>query len=322
MKLVMDTNRPGPLCAFERAKFRLQRWVRTAAKLSMSVLMLGLSGCVSLSIHTHKVTKTVQAAHVLNATLEQLNSRLAAQYAAVKTLNAKVEIKVSTGGQHEGQVQEVIPTFSGFLLLRKPSDLRVILQLPVLGSLGLDMTSNGKTFKLLVPKKNIAREGSEEVTTPSTKGFENLRPKVIRDALLVPPVGADEFVSETQNARILPAVPGKKEDIEEPDYDLTVTKKKQGNELETIRVIHISRVTLKPYEQDIYDAEGHLVEIVTYDKYQKFGNIDYPMSIAISMPIYEYSLKIEITKLTLNQEMDDEQFVLKFPENMPVQKMP
>ena len=323
MSVPNPSNSSSDRSRFVSARLKASRRVRCAfATLLLPAFALSMTGCTSLAIHNRAVKKTVQAQNIKNASLVQLNSQLGAQYLAVKTMSARVEIKVAQGGTHEGQVQEVIPVFSGFMLLRKPSDLRVILQVPVLGSLGLDMSSNGKEFKLLVPKKNIAREGSEEVTTPSTTGFENLRPKVIRDALLVPPVSAEEFVSETQNARIIPAAPGKKEDVEEPDYDLTVTRKKKGNELETVRVIHISRVTLKPYEQDIYDPEGHLVEIVTYDKYQKFGEIDYPMSIAISMPIYEYSLKIEITKLTLNQDMDDEQFVLKFPENMTVQKMP
>jgi outer membrane lipoprotein-sorting protein len=280
---------------------------------------LSLSGC--LTVHSRTVDKTVVAKNLMDATLDQLNHRLEDQYGAVKTINAKVTIKASTGGQHEGEVKE-IPAFSGFILLRKPSDLRVIMELPVLGSMALDMVADGKTFKLSVPPRKVAREGSEQLTTPSSKGFENLRPSVVRDALQVPPVGADEFVSETQNARILPPVKGRKETTEEPDYDLTVSRVKQGNELQTIRVIHVSRVTLKPYEQDIYDKDGHLVEVVTYDKYQRFGDIDFPMSILITMPIDEYAMQIDITKLTLNQDMDDEQFVLKFPEGTPVQKMP
>jgi len=280
-----------------------------------------LSGCLSLTIHRRTVDKTVVATNLMDATLEQLNRRLADQYGAVKTINAKVTIKPSTGGHHEGEVKE-IPAFSGFILLRKPSVLRVIMELPVLGSMALDMVADGKTFKLSVPPRKVAREGSEQVTTPSSKGFENLRPSVVRDALQVPPVSADELVSRTANARILPPAKGKKEATEEPDYDLTVSRAKQGNELQTIRVIHVSRVTLKPYEQDIYNQAGQIVEIVTYDKYQKFGDIDFPMSILITMPIDEYSMQIDITKLTLNQDMDDEQFVLKFPEGTPVQKMP
>lgn len=282
-------------------------------------LALSLSGC--LTVHSRTVDKTVVAKNLMDATLEQLNNRLADQYSQLKTLNAKVTIKASTGGQHEGEVKE-IPAFSGYILLRKPSDLRVIMELPLVGSMALDMVADGKTFKLSIPPRKVAREGSEELTKPSSKGFENLRPSVVRDALRVPPVGGDEFVSETQNARILPPAKGKKEATEEPDYDLTISRVKQGNELQTVRVIHVSRVTLKPYEQDIYDKAGHLVEIVTYDKYQKFGDIDFPMSIHIAMPIDEYSMQIDVTKLTLNQDMDDEQFVLKFPEGTPVQKMP
>lgn len=266
--------------------------------------------------------KIVVAPNVMDATLDELNTKLGAQYSGIQTLNAKVNIKVATGGKKEGEVQEVIPTFSGYILLRKPSDLRTILQLPLVGSVAMDMVSDGTTFKLVVPPKKIGREGAEEVTKESSKGFENLRPSVIRDALLVPPVSEGEFVSETQDVRLLPPVPGKKVMTEEPDYDLTVTRLKSGKEMQTIRVTHISRVTLKPYEQDIYDAVGRLVEVVKYDNYQKFGDVDFPMSISITMPIYEYSLQIDIAALRLNQPMDDEQFKFDFPADIVVQKMP
>jgi hypothetical protein len=46
------------------------------------------------------------------------------------------------------------------------------------------------------------------------------------------------------------------------------------------------------------------------------------MSITITRPIDEYTLKIIIAKLTLNEPMDDESFKLEFPDNIPVQKMP
>jgi hypothetical protein len=313
MKALIQTNSTG---------LRLFAALRPIASVAaLTVAALSLTGCLSLTIRHRTVSKTVRASIVQDATLDQLNKQLAAQYNSVKTLNAKVTIKVSTGGHHEGEVQE-IPSFSGFILLRKPSDLRVILQLPLVGSMALDMVSDGKTFKLAVPPKKIAREGSEELTNPSQKGFENLRPKVIRDALLVPPVEADEFVSETQGFRIIPPAPGKKISTEEPDYDLTVTRHKTGNEEQTIRLTHISRVTLKPYEQDIYDDAGREIEIVTYDKYQNFNGIDFPTSILITMPLYEYSMQIDITRLTLNGNMDDESFKgFEFPAGIPVQKM-
>ncbi len=285
------------------------------------LLAVGLSGCLSIVAPSRRVKQTVLVTQVMDATLDELNSQLAKQYAAVQTLNAHVDIKATSGGQHSGEVRE-IPTLSGFMLLRKPSDLHVILQLPVVGSRALETVSDGKTFKLLVPSNKTALEGSEEVTTPSKKGFENLRPTIIREALLVPAVLPSELVGLVNGSRILPPAPGKKENTEEPDYDLNVYRLKKGNELEPVRVIHIGRVTLKPYQQDIYDQAGRLVTIVTYDNYQKSNGIDFPMSITISRPIDEYTLKITITKLTLNEPLDDESFKLEFPDNIPVQKMP
>ena len=285
-----------------------------------SLLLLGapLTGCYS--IRTHTVDKTVTAPHVLNATLDQLVEKMNDQYRAVQTLNATVDITASTGGRREGQVKE-IPTFAGYIMLRKPTDLRVLMLVPVLRSRALDMVSDGKNFKLLIPPKNKAVEGSDELTTPSKNGLENLRPNIIRDALLVPAVGPDEYIDLTESSRIITPARGKKEAVEEPDYDLVFLKVRTDHVLERVRVIHIGRTTLRPYQQDIYDHSGHIVTVVTYDKYQKYGDVDFPMSLLITRPLDEYTLKIDVSKLTVNGKLDDEQFVLKIPDNVPIQKM-
>ena len=313
MKALIQTNSMGlPMLA------ALRRVVAVAAVVGTA---LSLTGCLSLTIRHRTVDKTVRAPIVMDATLEQLNDHIAAQYAAVQTLNAAVDIQASVGGSQVGEVKEY-PSFSGYILMRKPNDMRVFMLVPVVRSLALDMVSDGKDFKLLIPPKNRAIEGSDqEVETPSTNGLENLRPYIIRDALMIPPVSPDELVSQTSDFRILPPAPGRKEAIEEPDYDLTVSRHKTGNELQTVRVIHMSGVTLKPYRQDIYGPAGRIVTTVTYDKYQKFGDIDFPMSILLTRPLDEYSLQIDVTKLTLNQKLDDESFALKIPDNIPVQTM-
>jgi hypothetical protein len=110
--------------------------------------------------------------------------------------------------------------------------------------------------------------------------------------------------------------------IEEPDYDLTVMKKGTGNVLITERVIHISRINMLPYQQDIYDDMGvQVVTTATYDKYQDSGVEQFPMLINISRPLDQYQLKIEVTKLSLNQKLEDDQFLLPIPDGVTVQKM-
>lgn len=288
------------------------------ALLALAALLPALTGCLGTRIRI--VQRTVVADHVLDATLAQLVAQIDAQTSAIQTITASVDIAATTGGAHQGQVKE-IPTFAGYIFLRKPADLHLLMLLPVVRSRALEMVADGKTFKLLIPPKNKAYEGSEALTNPSKNGLENIRPAVIRDALLVPLIQPDELVTLTQNQRILPPAPGRKETIEEPDYDLTVSRTKAGHELQTLRVIHISRVTLQPYQQDAYDPAGRISTVTTYTNFQKSGNTLFPMSILITRPLDEYTLKLDFTKLALNGKLEDDQFVLKIPDNIPVQKM-
>jgi outer membrane lipoprotein-sorting protein len=293
-------------------------WVRLGTVAFAGLMLLAGTGC--LSVRTRVVGHTIVENRILDATLDQLLSGLAAQDAAIQSLNASINITASTGGEHEGQVKE-IPTFAGYIFMRRPMDLRVLMLVPVLRSTALDMVSDGKQFKLSVPSKNMAITGADRVTTTGKNGLANLRPYIVRDALLIPTAGPDEYVTLTKGSRITPPAPGQKDSIEEPDYDLAILRNTKDHVLEQVRVIHFGRMTLKPYQQDIYDMEGRVVTTVTYAKYQKFGDLDFPGTITITRPIDEYKLKIDVTKLAFNQKLDDEQFVLPFPAGVPVQTM-
>jgi outer membrane lipoprotein-sorting protein len=298
------------------------------AAVAMQALALAFTGCLTgcLTGRTYSVNKTQIAPNVQTATLEDLLKKMSAQYAAVDTLNLKVNITPTEGGAHKGKVHD-IPTFAGYILLRKPADLRVIMLLPYVRSEALDMVSNGKDFTLVIPSGNDRRAvvGSETSTKSAKGGLYDLRPNDVRVALQIPPVAPEEFVALTLSSRTLVAAHGNVGAIEEPDYDITVLRQKPGDPnpkaLERVRVIHISRVTLQPYEQDLYDHDGQVVETIDYGNFQKFGEADYPMNIYIKRPVSEYTLQIDITKLTLNQTMDDEQFKLEIPEGIKVQKM-
>ncbi|WP_049789384.1 LolA family protein [Granulicella tundricola] len=282
-----------------------------------ALMLFGLTGCYS--IRTHTVGRTVVVTKVLDATLDQLLTQLAKQDDSIQTMNAKVDITASTGGEHEGEVKE-LPTFSGYIFLRRPGDLRVLMLVPLARSTGLDMVSDGTHFKLNVPYKQLAVIGEDKFTDSSKNGLENLRPYIVRDALLIPTATPDQYVTLTRGSRITPPGPGQKDSIEEPDYDITILSQTKDHVLEQLRVIHFGRITLQPYQQDYYH-EGRIVTTVTYDKYQKFGELTFPQSILITQPTNELKLKIDITKLTLNQKLDDEQFVLQFPEGAKVKTM-
>ena len=292
-----------------------------AFSLLFVLLSTGLTGCFKT---TRLVQKTQPPEIYISTSVEALQKRVSERDAAIKTFNATVLITASTGGGKEGKISEY-HAFSGHIFVRKPHDLRVILSLPVLGSRALDMVSNGDTFTMMNASTHgdIWRQGSNTVTKPSKNGLENLRPPVFFDSLLVPGVTTDEFVTLTESTRVLQPESKHQDAIEEPDYELTIMKKKDGNPaiLQRTRVIHISRVTMLPFQQDIYNADGQVETQATYDHYQPYGDQQFPALVVIKRPLDEYSLKVEITKLTLNEPFSDDQFELAIPPEAKVQKM-
>jgi len=285
--------------------------------MGLVTLAPALTGCLT---HIRTVPKTRPAEVVMTASLDHLLSQVETRFNHIQSINASVEIVASEGGARQGQIKE-LPSFSGYIFLRKPEDLRVLLRLPFLGSVGLDMVSDGKTWKLWVPRRNIAMTGTGEIADSSQHGIESLRPKVIFDSLLVRGLDPNQVVDLTQDSRIIPDPKDKKQLVEEPDYELTILEPPQSNIAHTLRVIHIGRSSLLPYQQDIYDQNGHVVTQAFYTNYQTFGDVQFPMKIEIKRPQDQYGLAITITKLTVNQKLEDDQFEVKFPEGVPVKTM-
>jgi outer membrane lipoprotein-sorting protein len=300
----------------------LQAWKTFRAVLLLGLGSVGLTGCFKTS---HMVPKTQAPDAYKTASIEELESGIAEREAKLKTLNAQVLITATTGGSKTGKVTEYT-SFRGYLFVQKPANLRVIMQLPVIGSRALDMVSDGKTFTLVHATEGHGdawMQGSDTVTTPSKNGLENLRPNVFLDSLLVPGATKDEFVALTESERVLKPETTKKAPVEEPDYDLVVLRRRDAtsNVMVRERLIHINRLDMLPFQQDIYDAKGEIVTQAQYENYRSFGDQVFPTLITIWRPQDEYSLKIQITKLTLNQEFDSDQFELKIPDGVAVKKM-
>jgi hypothetical protein len=124
----------------------------------------------------------------------------------------------------------------------------------------------------------------------------------------------DQVVALTQDSRTLRDPKTQKDVIKEPDYDIEFLSQPDGQVAHTLRVIHIGRATLLPYEQDIYNADGKVETQATYDNYQKFGDVNFPTKIVIQRPLDEYTLTITVAKATFNGEkLPEDQFKLDIP---------
>ena len=276
-----------------------------------------LTGCFS---SVRRVTRVQTVSTFKTVDVDQLEDGIAERDAAVQTLNAAVLITASTGGSKEGKVKQYT-SFRGYIFVEKPRHLRVILQVPFVGSRALDMVSDGKTFTLLIPPHNQAIVGNNEVTKVSKNGLENIRPAVFLDSLLVPAVVNEEYVTLTESTHVVAVAHGRTAQVDEPAYDLTVSRIANKHTLRDVRVIRISRVTLLPFEQDTFDDQGRTVTQTTYGDYLPAGGQQFPRLITISRPLDEYSLRVEITKLTLNEQFPNDQFELKIPSDVKVEHM-
>lgn len=256
------------------------------------------------------------------ASLDQLMQITKDRYNAIQSLNASVQIVASTGGGKEGSVTEYT-ALGGYILIRKPSDLRVILFLPIAHLRAIDMVTNGTTFNMSIPPKNRFITGTNAAEPNSKNPLENLRPGVFFDSLMIKPLGDGQLASLTADEREYQPDPKKKYVIEEPTYELSFHQPVLGSvELKTLRTVHFGRSTMLPFQQDIYDSKGQLATQATYENYQRFGDVTFPQKITIRRPQDQLSLVLTVTKLIANQKMEDDQFQLKVPDNVKVEQLP
>ena len=291
--------------------------MRQALALAVIGFAPALTGCLS---HTRYVPKTRVADVIISTSLDAMARQLAARYEAIQSFNAGVEISATTGGGLQGKETQSL-SFAGYILMRKPEFLRVLLLVPVVRTQALDMVSDGKNFKLLIPPRKRAIVGSNTVTTQSKNGLENLRPDVFFDSMFIQGPEEEEIMSMTTDIRVIESGKKKKDLIEEPAYALQILKRPEGTQARTLRVIHINSTDLLPYQQDIYDKDGHVVTKAYYSDYKFYANTPYPSKIIIERPRDHYSLTVTITKLTLNGKLDDDQFEPKIPEGIPIETL-
>jgi len=270
--------------------------------------VLTTSGCL---FRSHRVPQRTAVAAVRSATLEELVKSIDQQAAAIQTLNATVDIDTTVGGAKKGKVTEY-QEIRGYILVRKPAQLRMIGLFPVVRNRAFDMVSDAAGFKLSIPSQNKFIVGPPEVTRPSKNTLENLRPHVIYDALLLHAIDPKDEIAVLENGEELLKDVKTKKEVSYPTYIVDVIKKGTEGWYLSRKVI-FSRTDLLPERQLVYDKMGNLVTQANYEGYQNFDGIQFPGSITILRPLEEYTIGLHVLKLKVNEPMNDQQFALNQP---------
>jgi hypothetical protein len=254
-----------------------------------------------------KKTTTVPAAArpvALEASQEQILERYNALAGGLQSLNATVELKPVAGSEYTGVINEYHEV-KAFVMASRPYNMRMIGQVPIVGTTVFDMASDGKEFEVSIPSKNKFLIGPVSLNHPSAKPIENLRPQHLVNALLWPGIHKEEVtLFEEFN------------DEAARYYILTVLR--GGYQAEILHKIWFDRADLHFARFETYGPKGVLLSDVRYADWQPVDNpssrfSSYPRSVRIDRPHDEYRLEMTISKITVNENLPLEDFQLQPP---------
>lgn len=269
-------------------------------------------GCISIKRRVEVRKEEIRPQ--LESSEENLLASYNEQARAVQTLQATVDLIPSTGSTYSGVIEEYHDV-TGFILARRPATVRVIGQAPVVAKNIFEMFSDGEEFRIYIPSKNEFLVGLTTLTRHSNRPIENVRPNQIVEALFWPEL-----------------TPGRNVLFERFDLDqgryyiLTLLRQMPGGELETARKIWYDRADLHVSRVQIFGPVGRLDSDITYSDWQPAGTastmrsapiaaqISYARDIKIWRPQDDYKLEVQILKLTLNEPISADRFVLNQPD--------
>lgn len=277
----------------------LARLSRAGFILTLAALLLLSPGCL---VRQFKVIRPGlgPTAKLREATLPELLDYLKIRDQSIRSLQITADMEPSLGSVQKGEVSE-LKDVRGFILFRRPADIRMIGLYPVVRNTAFDMVSNGIDFKLWVPMKNKFIVGKNEIVQPSPNKLENLRPEHILEALLVrPPGDGEETLLENFT------------DEANADY-IIHTVKRRGSGPVLYRNIWFDRIGLRIVRQEIFAENGDIISDARYQNYENAQGISFPKVISIARPKEEYGVKLTMVKVEVNPELTNDKFLLEQP---------
>jgi outer membrane lipoprotein-sorting protein len=252
-----------------------------------------------------------------NATPEELVARLNQHWDAINTLTATVEIYATQTKTAEGLAKD-FPSCRGYIVMHKPKQLRVVGT--YFGLKIFDMASDGQHFTLVMPTKNVAIEGSNTVTEKSTNSLENLRPDFFLNAIIVPGLDPDdEYMVAGDTETVEDA--DKKHLTLEPEYILSVMRRRTGREHLPLRVVTFHRDDLLPYDEDIYDSNGNVETQIRYSNYTDYNSAKYPSKVTIKRPQEGIQIVLSVIRVEENMDLPASQFQVAIPDGAKVKTL-
>ena len=303
---------------------RLKSSVRRVIGVASSAAVLASAfGC---AVSQKTVVKPSQAPTPLQtARKEQLIDSYNRQAQAIQSLNAGVSMKLTAGSAYSGVIEQYHEV-NGFILAARPASIRVIGQAPVVGKNIFDMVSDGSTFSIYVPSKNKFIVGPADLERRAEKPIENLRPQHLVEALFWPvitdqaPVLFEQASEGAARYYILTVVRWRTPQSSAGPGDAgsaapagQASAQRSASEWEIARKIWFDRTDLRVSRIENFGSAGNVASDVAYGNWQTTGATSYPWQVNVTRPGDDYQLQITIKKLTVNEPIAADRFLLPQP---------
>ncbi len=245
-----------------------------------------------------------------SATLQDLLALLQGYQDKITSLSSSsVKVSLTVARLESGQAQ-VYHSAPGYLLLRRPDDMRLNIQVPLAKTTAVELLSRGDRFELWSPRDNKLYIGSN-----SARGFEldengqelsfTARPVHIIDAIMPHAVSLalpDARISKTEE-----------QDAEAKYYVLAVFQETGTPELRALRKLWIERSQMVLAKDETFNVAGQIEGIVRYSDPGTFDGVVLPRGIVIERPLDGYSLDLRFNNWRVNPALEDAAFVLNPP---------
>jgi hypothetical protein len=289
--------------------------------LLISLFALFLSGCIKPSdkVERAKLLKTENASQ--SELLNEIN-----RFAAVKSMRAKMDWKFEDNSYAEVGLAEKYKTADGEVVVQRPANILLKIQIPIIKTDVVQMTSDGNKFRVAILEdgsggkyrkfvsgtneadysalqeqvKNLDLNG--KALQQNVNAFSNLRPQHFTDAILVRPIDPEN------NAYVQSTILHEEEDVATAKksplrkvlrgyYLLDELKKEADGSLKIRRRVWFDRVGgIRLARQQIFDAKGEIDADITYGN---TGNLtesgeyaNLPLQIIVTRPKEKYKMSL------------------------------
>lgn len=293
---------------------KLRRHLFAAPGLAFALL---LSGCSYFLPTKRHLPVPIAPPSVQTLSPEDLVKLVNDRWNRLSDITVIAEIYATELHTEQGEAKD-FPSCHGAIIMRKPKMLRVFATefgVPI-----FDMASDGDHFTLVIRQKNTVFEGTDTVTEKLANPLENLRPGFFLDAIAVRGLDPEDEFMVSSDIETVPDAANKHLFIE-PEYTLSVMRRKSGQEIQPIRTITFHRDDMLPSDQYVYDKDGVLETQISYANYQTFSFGKYPSKITIKRPQEGVQLVLNVEGVHEDIPLTNSQFEVKIPEGAKIQTL-